>query len=50
MWDFMVQPQSAYIDCDVEEPNGALFLKPQITECHNVEVLIPQFDKDKCIG
>ncbi len=37
-----------YLDCDVEEPNGRIFLKPTITESEDVSVLIPQVDHDKC--
>ena len=40
----------AYLDCDVEEPNGALFLKPQITETRPVNVSIPKVDLGKCNG
>ena len=40
----------AYLDCDVEEPNGALFLKPQISETRPVEVSIPEVDSSKCNG
>ncbi len=39
-----------YIDCDVEEPNGHLFLKPQIDESRPVNLLVPDVDKDKCTG
>lgn len=39
-----------YLDCDVEEPNGALFLKPQVTETRPVNVSIPKVDLDKCNG
>jgi len=39
-----------YLDCDVEAPNGALFLKPQITETRPVHVSIPKVDLDKCNG
>lgn len=39
---------AAYLDCDVEEPNGAIFLKPLITEIRPVRVSIPQVDMDKC--
>jgi len=39
-----------YLDCDVEEPNGFLFLKPQITETRPVNVSIPKVDMDKCNG
>jgi len=37
-----------YIDCDVEEPNAAIFLKPVIEETVPVEVTLPEIDKDKC--
>jgi len=39
-----------YMDCDVEEPNGALFLKPKIEEVHPVSVSIPKVDPEKCTG
>lgn len=39
-----------YLDCDVEEPNGALFLKPKVTETRPVYVSIPTVDPDKCDG
>ncbi|MGC9454065.1 MAG: ATP-binding protein [Phycisphaerae bacterium] len=38
----------SYLDCDVEEPNGAVFLKPEITETRPVRVSIPEVDQDKC--
>lgn len=40
----------AYLDCDVEEPNGALFLKPDISETRLVHVSIPKVDLAKCTG
>jgi MinD superfamily P-loop ATPase len=39
-----------YIDCDVEEPNGHIFLKPRIESKKDVTVSVPQVDKDKCSG
>lgn len=39
-----------YADCDVEEPNGHLFLKPSIETQENVGVLVPQVDYAKCNG
>ncbi len=39
-----------YIDCDVEEPNGALFLNPQIARVSSVEVAVPTVDTSKCNG
>jgi len=38
----------AYVDCDVEEPNGHIFLKPDITEKRSIGTLIPQVDADIC--
>ncbi len=39
-----------YLDCDVEEPNGAIFLKPQIQEDRAVGAPVPKVDLDKCTG
>ena len=38
-----------YIDCDVEEPNGFIFLKPEKTDERKVEIEVPEIDKEKCI-
>lgn len=38
----------AYLDCDVEEPNGHLFLKPQITFSRPIGRLHPHVDESKC--
>ena len=38
----------AYLDCDVEEPNGHIFLKPEITDRRPVGSLVPQVDVQKC--
>ncbi len=37
-----------YADCDVEEPDGHLFLKPEIKESTKAYTLIPKVDPDKC--
>ncbi len=37
-----------FLDCDVEEPNAALFLRPTIEERREVGQLIPEVDFDKC--
>lgn len=42
--------QAAYVDCDVEEPNGHLFLKPKITQKQSVTVTIPEVNMSKCNG
>ncbi|MFC1597029.1 ATP-binding protein [Planctomycetota bacterium] len=39
----------AYLDCDVEEPNGHLFLKPEIVKRQPVGSLIPRVDAERCI-
>jgi MinD superfamily P-loop ATPase len=36
------------LDCDVEEPNVHLFLKPTIERREEVGILIPEVDYDKC--
>ncbi len=41
---------SAYIDCDVEEPNGHLFFKPRDVAKDDVKVLVPEVDQGKCDG
>jgi len=39
-----------YVDCDVEEPNGWIFLKPEIKDTIPVNVLVPEADASKCNG
>ena len=39
-----------YLDCDVEEPNGHIFLKPDIEEAQDVTVGVPEVDAEKCNG
>ncbi|MBN2006149.1 MAG: ATP-binding protein [Anaerolineae bacterium] len=41
-------PAPLLVDCDVEEPNAALFLGPQITEQRNVDHPIPEVDPARC--
>ncbi|MDX2448581.1 MAG: ATP-binding protein [Desulfobacterales bacterium] len=36
------------LDCDVEEPNAHLFLKPKIERTETVFAAVPEIDKDKC--
>lgn len=37
-----------FLDCDVEEPNAHLFLKPVITNMESVEIPVPKIDDKKC--
>lgn len=39
-----------YLDCDVEEPNGHIFLKPDIRETHNATIGVPEVDMELCDG
>ena len=40
--------QAAFLDCDVEEPNGRIFLEPVTAKQIDVTVPVPQVDFDKC--
>lgn len=42
--------RATYIDCDVEEPNGRLFLKPENVQMQTVNSLLPAFVEGKCTG
>jgi MinD superfamily P-loop ATPase len=37
-----------YLDCDVEEPNGHLFLKPRIEKTEPACIPVPVIDETKC--
>jgi len=39
-----------YLDCDVEEPNGHIFLKPEIEETQSVTIGVPEVDTELCNG
>lgn len=41
--------EANYVDCDVEEPNGFIFLEPEDIKSRDVEVEIPKIDQEKCI-
>ncbi|MFA6866171.1 MAG: ATP-binding protein [Clostridia bacterium] len=43
-------PNSTYIDCDVEEPNGHLFFRPEILKEKIITQTRPQIDDNKCNG
>ena len=42
--------ESAYIDCDVEEPNGHLFFKPESIISEKISVKIPYANEELCNG
>lgn len=37
-----------FLDCDVEEPNAGIFLKPQLKEILPVSIPIPRINQEKC--
>ena len=45
-----VAEKATYLDCDVEEPNGHLFFKPENVVEEEVLVKIPQVDQQLCNG
>jgi MinD superfamily P-loop ATPase len=44
----MNSPKPLFLDCDVEEPNGAIFLEPDLDHREEVGILIPEIDLDRC--
>ena len=42
--------KASYLDCDVEEPNGHLFFKPEGLETREIMVPVPRVDKELCDG
>ena len=41
----------AYLDCDVEEPNGHLFLQPEAIQTEEIKIKAPlKVDNEKCTG
>lgn len=45
-----VAKKAIYLDCDVEEPNGRLFFKPEAVKVKDINVKIPVVDHDLCTG
>lgn len=42
--------EALYIDCDIEAPNGYLFLKPEVIKSRNIAVKRPVVDEKLCNG
>lgn len=42
------QTRLTFLDCDVEEPNAALFLRPRLDRYEEVGILIPEIDPERC--
>ncbi|MCB2198866.1 ATP-binding protein [bacterium] len=43
-------PRVVYLDCDVEEPNGHLFLKGEVERSRVVNRLVPEINNERCDG
>lgn len=41
-------PEVKLLDCDVEEPNDHIFIRPRITHTEEVGLKVPQVDMGKC--
>ncbi len=39
---------TTYVDCDVEEPNGHIFLRPGIERSEDVSIPVPAIDQELC--
>ena len=44
----LLNKEVQYIDCDVEEPNAHLFLKPSIHRVTSMGIPVPRIDETKC--
>ncbi|MFZ5572643.1 MAG: ATP-binding protein [Thermodesulfobacteriota bacterium] len=45
---FSLESEVQVLDCDVEEPNAHLFIRPEIRETRTVYTSIPEVDLEKC--
>jgi MinD superfamily P-loop ATPase len=44
----LLPSRPTFVDCDVEEPNAALFLRPDLDDSQAVSLLVPEVDADTC--
>jgi MinD superfamily P-loop ATPase len=44
----LLPSRPTFVDCDVEEPNAALFLRPDLDERQAVTLLVPEVDAEAC--
>ena len=45
---FSLKSDVQFLDCDVEEPNAHIFIKPNIKKTETVSILVPEVDESKC--
>ncbi|MBC7110504.1 MAG: hypothetical protein PWR13_1216 [Archaeoglobi archaeon] len=43
-----VSEEIQFLDCDVEEPNAHIFLKPSLTFSQSVSIRVPEIDEERC--
>lgn len=43
-------PEAQLLDCDVEEPNAHLFMRPVLEGGRRVDTMIPEIDEQNCSG
>ncbi len=44
------EEKASLLDCDVEEPNSAIFLDIKLTENHPATIAVPEVDKELCVN
>jgi len=45
---FSLNGDVQFLDCDVEEPNAHIFIKPDIEKTEAVSIFVPEVDQSKC--
>ncbi len=45
---FSLERDVQLLDCDVEEPNAHIFIKPDIEKTETVSILVPEVDESNC--
>ncbi len=45
---YVLGAKGQLLDCDVEEPNAHLFIKPELAESRTVYATVPEVDVEKC--
>jgi len=43
-----INDEVQFLDCDAEEPNAHIFLKPEIKQTEKVFIPVPEIDEEKC--
>jgi len=43
-----IDKEAQFLDCDVEEPNAHIFLKPEIKLSKKISIPVPEIDEEKC--